>query len=73
MRAADNWDSPHFSGLFLALGFFCPQAESSPAQLQLTQTVSHLSLIQMGVLTLYIQGIILSRNENPIHSPRCCL
>jgi hypothetical protein len=39
MRAADNWESPRFSGIFLALGFFCFQADSSPAQLQLTQAV----------------------------------
>jgi hypothetical protein len=39
MRAADNWESPRFSNIFLTLGFFCSQAESRPAQLQLTQAV----------------------------------
>ena len=37
LRAADKWDSARYSSLFLALGLYCPQAESRPAHLQLTQ------------------------------------
>jgi hypothetical protein len=48
-------------------------ALSRPAHQRVTRAVSHLSLINMGVLTLYIQAIILPRDENPIHSSRCCL
>jgi len=28
-RAADKWDSPRFTDIFLALGLYCPQAESA--------------------------------------------
>jgi hypothetical protein len=28
-RAADGWESARFTGSFLALGFFCSQAEST--------------------------------------------
>ena len=38
-RAADKWDSAHFIGIFLASGLYCPQAESQPAHLRLTQAV----------------------------------
>ena len=38
-RAPDVWDSAAFSSLFLASGFFCSQAESTPAHTQVTQTV----------------------------------
>jgi hypothetical protein len=41
-RADDWWDSAAFSSIFLASGFFCSQAESTPAHQRLTQTVSHL-------------------------------
>ncbi|MGE5027444.1 MAG: hypothetical protein ACM3JK_03125 [Betaproteobacteria bacterium] len=30
-RAADGWESARFTGIFLALGFFCSQAVFSPA------------------------------------------
>jgi hypothetical protein len=39
-RAADWWDSAPFSSIFLASGFFCSQAESTPAHQRLTQAVS---------------------------------
>src|SRR3990170_4756742 len=39
---ADKWESARFTGVFLALGLYCPQAESRPAHLRLTQTVSPL-------------------------------
>jgi len=42
MRAADKWDSPRFTDLFLASGLYCSQAESRPAHLQLTPAVSRL-------------------------------
>jgi hypothetical protein len=38
-RAADKWESARFTGIFLASGLYCPQAESSPAHPQVTQTV----------------------------------
>jgi len=38
-RALDRWDSAAFSSIFLALSFFCSQAESTPAHLPVTQTV----------------------------------
>jgi hypothetical protein len=36
------WDSAAFSSIFLASGFSCSQALSTPAHTQVTQTVSHL-------------------------------
>jgi len=42
MRAADWWDSAPFSSIFLASGFSCSQAESTPAHQRLTQTVGTL-------------------------------
>ncbi len=39
-RAADKWDSARFTGIFLASGLYCSQAESRPAHLRLTQAVS---------------------------------
>jgi len=39
MRAADVWESPRFTGIFLALSFFCSQTLSRPAHTRLTQTV----------------------------------
>ena len=38
-RAPDVWDSAAFSSIFLASGFSCSQAESTPAHTQVTQTV----------------------------------
>jgi hypothetical protein len=38
-RAADWWDSAPFSSIFMALGFSCSPAESTPAHQRLTQTV----------------------------------
>jgi hypothetical protein len=37
--ATDWWDSARFTGIFLASGLYCPQAESTPAHLRVTQTV----------------------------------
>ncbi len=39
--APDKWDASRarFTGIFLASGFFCSQAESTPAHLRVTQTV----------------------------------
>jgi hypothetical protein len=51
-RAADWWDSSRLTDIFLASGFFCSQAESTPAHQRLTQTVGrfakwlHKNLIQ---------------------------
>jgi hypothetical protein len=39
-RVADKLDSARFTSPFLASGFFCFQAESSPAHLRLLHTVS---------------------------------
>jgi hypothetical protein len=38
-RAPDVWESAAFSGIFLASGFSCSQALSTPAHTQVTQTV----------------------------------
>ena len=38
-RAPDVWESARFRSIFLASGFFCSQAESTPAHTQVTQTV----------------------------------
>ena len=38
-RAPDVWDSAAFLSIFLASGFSCSQAESTPAHTQVTQTV----------------------------------
>jgi hypothetical protein len=38
-RAADWWDSSRLTSIFLASGFPCSQAESTPAHQRLTQTV----------------------------------
>jgi hypothetical protein len=38
-RAPDVWDSAAFSSIFLASGFSCSQALSTPAHTQVTQTV----------------------------------
>jgi len=38
-RAADWWDSSRLTSIFLASGFFCSEAESTPAHQRLTQTV----------------------------------
>jgi len=38
-RAPDVWDSAAFSSIFLASGFSCSQAESTPAHTQVTQAV----------------------------------
>jgi len=38
-RAADFWESAASRNIFLALGFFCSQTFSQPAQNPLTQTV----------------------------------
>jgi hypothetical protein len=35
----DLWESAAFLSIFLALGFFCSQAESTPAHTRVTQTV----------------------------------
>lgn len=37
--AADWWDSARFSGILLALGFSCSQAESQPAHQRLTPAI----------------------------------
>jgi hypothetical protein len=42
MRAADNWESPRFRGIFLASTFFCSQAWVQSHQLQLTHPVGRL-------------------------------
>ena len=42
-RAPDVWDSAAFSSIFLASGFSCSQALSTPAHTQVTQTVSRQS------------------------------
>ena len=42
-RAPDVWDSAAFSSIFLASGFSCSQAESTPAHTQVTQTVGWLT------------------------------
>jgi hypothetical protein len=39
MRAADNWESPRFLSIFLALGFLCSQAFVPSHQLRLTPAV----------------------------------
>lgn len=36
-RAPDVWDSAAFSSIFMALGFPCSQAESTPSHTQVTQ------------------------------------
>jgi len=41
-RAPDVWDSAAFSSIFLASGFLCSQALSTPAHTQVTQTVRRL-------------------------------
>lgn len=38
-RAVDGWDSARFSSIFLASGFLCFQALSTPTHPPLTQTV----------------------------------
>ena len=38
-RAPDVWESARFRSLFLASGFSCSQAESTPAHTRVTQTV----------------------------------
>ena len=38
-RAPDKWESARFMSIFLASSFFCSQTESTPAHLQVTQTV----------------------------------
>jgi len=49
------WDSAAFSSIFLASGFLCSQAESTPAHTQVTQTVS-LPFAKQGKLD--IEGAI---------------
>ena len=39
-RAPDVWESARFTGIFLASGFSCSQALSTPAHTRVTQTVS---------------------------------
>jgi hypothetical protein len=39
-RAPDVWESARFMSIFLASGFSCSQAESTPAHTQVTQTDS---------------------------------
>jgi hypothetical protein len=39
-RAPDVWESARFRSIFLASGFSCSQAESTPAHTQVTQSVS---------------------------------
>jgi hypothetical protein len=46
-RAPDVWDSAAFSSIFLASGFSCFQAESTPAHTQVTQSVGLLKIIKM--------------------------
>jgi len=47
-RAPDKWDSARFKDIFLASGLYCPQAESSPAHLRVTQNVSrHLYVLAL--------------------------
>ena len=41
-RAPDWWESARFRSIFLASGFSCSQAESTPAHTQVTQTVGRL-------------------------------
>jgi hypothetical protein len=42
-RAPDVWESAAFSSIFLASGFSCSQAESTPAHTQVTQAVRRTS------------------------------
>ncbi len=49
-RAPDVWDSAAFSSIFLASGFSCSQAESTPAHTQVTQTVGRL---HVGIMKKY--------------------
>jgi hypothetical protein len=47
--AADGWESARFTSIFYASKESCSQAESTPAQPPLTQTVGRLvSEIKMG-------------------------
>jgi putative membrane protein len=36
----DKWESARLTSLFLTSGLYCPQAESAPAHLRVTQTVT---------------------------------
>ena len=49
MLTPDVWDSAAFSSIFLASSFSCPQAESTPAHTQVTQTVSLLAQNKGGL------------------------
>jgi len=40
MLTPDKWESVRFTSLFLTSGLYCPQAESTPTHLRVTQTVS---------------------------------
>jgi len=44
-RAADKWDSPRFTNIFLTSSLYCSQAPSRPTHLRLTQTVRRLIAI----------------------------
>jgi hypothetical protein len=49
-RAPDVWDSARFMSIFLDSAFSCSQAESTPAHMQVTQTVGT-PLAQQGKRT----------------------
>jgi hypothetical protein len=66
--APDVWESVAFSGIFLATGFSCYQAESTPAHTQVTQTVSPLweicgkffqangfSTVSLGAFSIFVK------------------
>jgi len=51
MLTPDVWDSAAFSSIFLASGFSCSQAESTPAHTQVTQTVSPSVQVKVSIQT----------------------
>ena len=55
-RALDAGDSAAFSGIFLALSFFCSQAESTPAPAPVTPAVSLLLMARVFGTLRYLNN-----------------